>query len=434
MAASDNVYKAVATLLNSDLGILQNLYPIIKYSNKKFKDFTQGTYNLGDTVNIQLPFRMNAYDGIPANFANTSIQVRWTPLTLDTPFNTAWIVDTTQLVEYPIEQYENGIGKANMAAMATRVESKLASNFVNHTFRAWGNVNRTTGSATMGAPTSYQDLASVYQRMVSFGIPRMDNARVFIANDSQPTVVGSGLNQFVMRRNEEIASSFDIGNFSNMDFHISNLLPVHTAGTIGNANIPTTVVSVDSTGTELTMSTSNGATLKQGDIITLKGANLQFLHFTGYTPSQELVQVRVTQDSTASGAGPGNITANIYPPLIYDATGLNTQRNINLDITTTVSGGGTINAYVMSDHRAGCFLVSEGLYFASPKLMDLSPFATSVQTDVDSGLSVRAAYGCPDFANKQTGYTTDIIMGTTMVDEYAIRLCFPVNSMNGGFY
>ena len=111
MAASDNVYKAVATLLNSDLGILQNLYPIIKYSNKKFKDFTQGTYNLGDTVNIQLPFRMNAYDGIPANFANTSIQVRWTPLTLDTPFNTAWIVDTTQLVEYPIEQYENGIGR-----------------------------------------------------------------------------------------------------------------------------------------------------------------------------------------------------------------------------------------------------------------------------------------------------------------------------------
>ncbi|CAB4161528.1 Major capsid protein Gp5 [uncultured Caudovirales phage] len=437
MAYTDNVLKQVATLADANLGILQNSKPLTKYSNKKFQDFVSRTANLGDTVNIQKPFRMNYKNQTAADFSSAGAQVvvRWQPLTLDTPFESSWQVDTVQFAEYPFNDYKNGIGKSQMASIATGVENFLASQIPLHTFRSWANVNRSaSSSAVITAPGSFGELSQIYQRMVSFGIPDASDARMFIANDSIPAIVNSGLAQFALQRNDKMAMSYDVGDFGGVSFHSSNMLQAHQSGTVGDANIPTTVTNLSSDGLTLTVATGNNATFKKNDIISivLKGSStFNYLKWTGYTPGTEIVQVRVTADVTASGTGDAALP--IYPALIYDAAGNNTERNIPLDINATIAASGVFDVYCLPSHRCGVFMVSNPLYFASPKLCDLSPFATSVKTDADTGMSLRAAYGST-LDTKVTGYTVDIYTGATAIDEYMIRVCFPLQSSLGGYY
>jgi len=92
-----------------------------------------------------------------------------------------------------------------------------------------------------------------------------------------PAIVGTGLNQFAMQRNNEIANSWELGKFAGTDWYESNLLPTHVSGTIGDTAAPNNVMTVVSTNdptgvnvTQITFSEPTSGTdanaIKAGDL------------------------------------------------------------------------------------------------------------------------------------------------------------------------
>jgi hypothetical protein len=94
-----------------------------------------------------------------------------------------------------------------------------------------------------------------------------------------PAIIGTGLNQFATKRNDETSYNWELGKFGGNDVNwaSSNLLPVHVSGSIGNAAAPNnimTVVSVnDPTGVNITSitfteptSSTDANAIKSGDL------------------------------------------------------------------------------------------------------------------------------------------------------------------------
>jgi hypothetical protein len=246
---------------------------------------------------------------------------------------------------------------------------------------------------------------------------------------SVPAIVNSGLNQFVLKRNEEIANSWWLGDFSEASFYQSNLLPIHVAGTVGNANpaTPLTVVSTnDPTGANITQITFSGATatdanaIKAGDLFQFQDGvtgqpDLRYLTFIGHTPSAQPVQFRATADAASDGGG--NVVVNIAPALV------STNGSANQNITSNIVAG--MQVKVVPSHRAGLVVGGRALFLAMPRLPEETPFPTAADHDPDTGVSLRYYYGSL-FGQNQRGFVHDCIWGSTLVPEYSMRICFPL--------
>jgi hypothetical protein len=244
----------------------------------------------------------------------------------------------------------------------------------------------------------------------------------------QPAIIGSGLGQFAPRRNDEIANSWEVGGFGTpqVDYYVSNLLPIHTSGNVGINATTLTVVSVnDPTGANVTAITFSGATasdldaIKSGDLGQFQDGvsgkkNLRYLTFVGHNVSGQPVQVRALADAAADVSG--NVTVSIFPALQWTA---GATQNLN----TPIVAGMTMK--FLPTHRAG-LLYSGGAFFVSmPKLPDQYPFATSVEQDDMTGVSLRMSYGSI-FAQNQMGIVHDCTWGSVLVPENSMRIIIPV--------
>jgi hypothetical protein len=185
-----------------------------------------------------------------------------------------------------------------------------------------------------------------------------------------------------------------------------------------------TVDAIDPTGTILTLSgaTPSTATLLEGDILNVKntagagGTNtLKFLQFIGHQVSAQDVQVRVTADATSDGSGV--LTVSVFPALIDDLT------NSNASVNQTVVGADDVTA--LPSHRAGLICAGDPLYLAMPMLPEMVPYPTASTNDPDTGAAMRMYYGSV-FGENEYGFINDTIWGSTLVDEYALRLVYPL--------
>ncbi len=241
-----------------------------------------------------------------------------------------------------------------------------------------------------------------------------------------PAFIGSGLNQFAPKRNDEIVLSWMLGEFAGCEWYKSNLLPLHISGDIGQAASPNnviTLVSVDSTGTILSFTEPQNLTdanaMKAGDLLQFNDGvsgqpNLRFLQFIGHQPSQQPVQVRVVANAaTVSGA----FTVTVYPPLI------SANNNPNQNINNALAAG--MQATVLPSHRAGVLYSGDQFYLAMPSLPDQSPFTTVNMMDKDTGASIRHYYGV-QFGQNVRSYVRDSIWGSDMVADNAMRFVFPM--------
>jgi hypothetical protein len=112
----------------------------------------------------------------------------------------------------------------------------------------------------------------------------------------------------------------------------------------------------------------------------------------------------------------GNVTINIFPALVADSS--TAHQNIN----TNIVKGMQIKA--LPNHRAGLIVGSNALC-GHARLPEEVPFPTANQSDGDTGVSLRMYYGSL-FGQNQRGFVHDVIWGSTLVDEYAMRIIFPV--------
>jgi len=419
MALPTNVLQTVQTYQDSGLAYLLNSFAFVSTANKKFKDFQNKEANLGDTVTFDLPPRYTTTNSLVAAFQNSQQRVH--SLTVDKAVNTAYAFSAQQFI-FNVQEYMEKFGKSAVYEIGSQVEADVASTIVDNTYRFYGD--------GVTAINSYNQLATALSYFRNYGAAK-DNVRGYLSDIIVPGIVNSGLSQFALNRNNEIANSWELGRFSNCEWYQSNLLPIHTAGSVGNgasAAIQTlTVVSTDDpTGANITQitCTCDGSLSGVSDAIKANDVgqfsdgvsgqpNLRYLTFIGHKESANPVQIRMTANAAASGT---TVVLSIAPSLCATATA-------NQNISHNIVAGMKIK--IMPSHRAGLITSGDSLFLAMPRLPEEIPFPTANKADDESGVSIRMYYGSR-FGMNERGFIHDAIWGKTLVPEYSMRVLFPL--------
>jgi hypothetical protein len=435
MSYPNNILQQVQTYQLSELAYYQNSYAAINVFNKKFMSFERMPGNLGSSVTFTIPYLISASNGLTANWQ--AITQRQQTLTVDQSFNVSTTVTDPQLIfNFTEEEYMNEYGKRAAQVLGGYTESTLLKNFTSAVPVYDANSNPTGALHTESGPyrffgdgstaiNSYQQLQQAIVNFKNIGL-YTDEIAVFLPDTIIPPIIGNGLGQFVPRRNDEIAMSWEVGEFGTppVKYYSSNLLPIHTAGTLGNDATVLTVVSTNSAdGSNITEITFSGAgtdsqAVLSGDVgrflDSVSGQpNVRYLVVDGKVPSAQPVQLRATASAASSG---GNVTVQITPALI-------SQPGPNQNINTNIVAG--MQFKFMPTHQAGGIIGGRAAFLAMPGLPDQSPFYSAQERDDESGAMLQLYYG-KVFGTPNHGFIRQNIFGSTIVPEASMRFLFPV--------
>jgi P22 coat protein - gene protein 5 len=433
MALPTNILQTVQTYQESELAYLLNLSCFVSTANTRFKDFERMEANLGDTVTFDLPPRYVTANSLVATFQASQQRVQ--TLTVDQAVNTSYTFTNQQFI-FNVREYMDRFGKSAVTELASVVEANIALNAISGVVAndpaapTYGTIDTYSGPYRffgdgLTAINSFGQLASMLAAFRNYGAVK-DKLKVYLSDIAVPQIVNSGLNQFVMDRNEEDAQSWMIGNWMGVEFYQSNLLPVHTSGTVGTSGRILTVVSVnDPTGNNVTSITFSDTTANDtgsvvaGDLFQFQDGvagqiNERFLTFIGHIPCAQPVQFRALANAaTVANA----ITINVFPALVWAAG------NPNQNLSTPITAGMEVKA--LPSHRAGLIVGGDALFLGMPRLPDQAPFPTANEIDPDTGVSLRLTYGTL-FGQNQFGWIHDLVWGSSLVPEYAMRIAFPL--------
>ena len=440
MTTPVNVLQTVQTYQKAELAWLLNSFVGINIANKKFKNFNDLTANLGDTVTFDTTPRYISYAGLQIT-EQPSVQ-RVQSLICSQAANVAAAYTDQQFI-FNVRDYMDRFGMSAMKELGSLVESDILRNFISGV-RVNDPQNANFGSLQVNSGpfrfygdgvtpiNSFTQLAQSVANFEDFGAATHKMMGILpVANI--PAIVGTGLNQFAMRRNDEIANSWELGKFSNTDWYESNLLPVHVSGTIGNTAAPNNVMTVvstnDPTGVNVTQITFTEPTsgtdadaIKAGDLFQFNDGisgkpNLRFLTFIGHSVCSQPVQFRAIADAATVG---GTVTVQVQT---INSVGLVWAQNQNQNLNAAIQFGMTVTP--LPSHRAGCLMSGDQFYLAMPRLPDESPFTTSNMVDPDSGASIRHYFGS-QFGMNNRAYVRDVVFGSTLVAENSLRYAFPL--------
>lgn len=440
MTTPVNVLQTVQTYQKAELAWLLNSFVGINIANKKFKNFNDLTANLGDTVTFDTTPRYISYAGLQIT-EQPSVQ-RVQSLICSQAANVAAAYTDQQFI-FNVRDYMDRFGMSAMKELGSLVESDILRNFISGV-RVNDPQNANFGSLQVNSGpfrfygdgvtpiNSFTQLAQSVANFEDFGAATHKMMGILpVANI--PAIVGTGLNQFAMRRNDDIANSWELGKFSNTDWYESNLLPVHVSGTIGNTAAPNNVMTVvstnDPTGVNVTSITFTEPTsgtdanaIKAGDLFQFNDGisgkpNLRFLTFIGHSVCSQPVQFRAIADAASVG---GTVTVQVQT---INSVGLVWAQNQNQNLNAAIQAGMTVTP--LPSHRAGCLMSGDQFYLAMPRLPDESPFTTSNMVDPDSGASIRHYFGS-QFGMNNRAYVRDVVFGSTLVAENSLRYAFPL--------
>ncbi len=440
MAVPVNVLQTVQTYQKAELAWLLNSFCGINLANKKFKNFNDLTANLGDTVTFDTTPRYISYAGLQIT-EQPSVQ-RVQSLICSQAANVAAAYTDQQFI-FNVRDYMDRFGMSAMKELGSLIEADILRNFVSGVrvndpqnanfgttqyqsgpFRFYGDGVTPINSFTQLAQSvaNFEDFGAATHKMI--GILPVANI---------PAIVGTGLNQFAMNRNNDIAMSWELGRFANTEWYESNLLPLHVSGTIGNTAAPNNVMTVvstnDPTGANVTSITFTEPTsgtdanaVKAGDLFQFNDGvsgktNLRFLTFIGHSPSSQPVQFRAIADAASVA---GSVTVLLQT---INSVGLVWAQNQNQNLNAAIVAGMTVTP--IPSHRAGILMSGDQFYLAMPRLPDESPFTTSNMVDVDSGASIRHYFGS-QFGMNNRAYVRDSVWGSCLVAENSLRYAFPL--------
>ncbi len=416
MGVPANILQQVQTYQLSALAFLQNLCCFVSTANTKFKNFEQLVGNLGDTVGFDLPPRMTITNSLVANFQPADQRIH--QLTCSNAASASYAFTSQQFI-FNVEEYMERFGKAAVREMGAQIEANVALNCVSNTFRFFGD-----GVTPIN---TYNQLAQALAFFRNFGSATHD-AQGYLSDLAVPNIVGSGLNQFALDRNNRSAMSWELGEFSGCEWYQSNLLPVHVAGTEGQFNTLLTVTAFTTNGPQGSIDTitfgGTHAALDPNSVLqydkfqfqdgVVGFPNIRYLTFVGHQPSGNPVQFQATANAASTGGS--TVTVTVNPPLQSLAT-----NNQNLTSPIQIC----MQVRVLPSHRSGAIWAGHPLFLAMPMLPDQTPFPTANENDPETGVSMRMYYGAT-FGQNQMGMVHDCVWGSTLVDEYAMALIFPL--------
>ncbi len=425
MAVPNNILQTVQTYQKAELAWLLNSFCGIRLANKKFQKFNDLTANLGDTVTFDLAPRYIGYNGLV--ITQQQSQQRVQPLVCSQATNVSTGYTDQQFI-FNVRDYMDRFGEAAMKELGSIIEADIWKNIVT------GVIINDPQNANFGAAqtnsgpyrfygdgvtqiNSYGQLAQAVANFNDFGAAK-NKMRGVLPETVIPGIITTGLQQFVMNRNEKDALSWELGKFAGTEWYQSNLLPIHVSGSLGQAGTVLTVVSLSADGTQLTLSGAGTGTALIGDMGQFQDGvagqpNMRFLHFIGHSVSSQPVQFNVTANAVGGGS---NIVLTVNPPLISAA-------GANQNVNNTIAAG--MQVKLLPSHRAGVLYSGDQFYLAMPQLPDQSPFTTVNMMDKDSGASIRHYFGS-QFGQNNRAYVRDSIWGSTMVPENAMRIIFPL--------
>lgn len=440
MTVPVNILQNVQTYQKAELAWLLNSFVGISLSNKKFKDFNNLTANLGDTVTFDRGPRYKGYAGLVVTEQQSQQLVQ--SLVCSQAYNVTAAFTDQQFI-FNVRDYMDKFGMAAMKELGSAVEADILKNFIsgvvvndpqNSSFQS-AQVNsgpfRFYGDGVTPI-NSYTQLAQSVANFQDFGAATHKMCGILPVT-SIPAIIGTGLNQFAVNRNNETAMSWELGKFSGTDWYESNLLPTHVSGTIGNSATPNNVMTVvstnDPTGANVTSITfteptsgSDTNAIKAGDLFQFNDGvsgkpNMRFLTYIGHQVTQQPVQFRAIADAVTTA---GSVTVQIQTT---NGVGLVWAQNANQNLNNTIQAGMTVTA--MPSHKAGILMSGDQFYLAMPRLPDESPFMTVNTVDPDSGASIRHYWGSQLGMNNRL-YARDVIWGSCLVSENCLRYLFPL--------
>lgn len=442
MSTPQNTLQTVTLYIKTELAFLSNSFWGVENANKSLEEFNDRPGNLGDSITFNTTPRFISYNGLVIT-QQPSVQ-RVQTLICSQAKNVSMGYTDEQYI-FNVKDYMTEFGNAAAQELGTSIESDILLNIVS------GVVGINPNSSQYGVPqihsgpyrfygdgvspiNSYGQLAQGWANFVSYGAST-HKRRGVIPTNLVPPIVNSGLNQFAPARNDEIATSWELGRFAGMDvdWSSSNLLPVHVSGTIGDTAAPNNIMTVvstnDPTGVNVTQITFTEPTsgtdanaIKAGDLFEFNDGvsgkpNMRFLTFIGHKRTNLPVQFRATADAaTVAGA----ITVSIET---INGIGLVSAANQNQNINNAIQAGMTVTP--LPSHQAGWMDAGDAFYLAMPKLPNQSPFETVYYRDPDSGAGIRHYWGT-QFGMDNKAYVRDNVWGSTLVSEDSMRLVFPL--------
>jgi hypothetical protein len=440
---ADNILQQVQTYQRSSLGLLQNLCCFVSTFNTKFKDFEKVQANLGSSVTFDTPPRATTSVGLVVKWQPAIQQVE--TLICDQAFNSSFTVTAQQRIfnlEKGEDEYIEVFGKSFLIELANEVEGNLALNCISAVPVMVVNEegqNVPTGALhTESGPfrfygdgvtqlTSYNQLAQMIMLFKNFGAVS-HGIKVYLPDTVYPAIVGTGLNQFAPERNNEIAMSWEVGEFGTprVKYYQSNLLPIHYSGNVGEEALTLTLVSTnDPTGNEVTQLTFSGAAasdplaIMSGDLFQFNDGvagfrDMRYLTYIGHRVSANKVQNRIVANAGSNASG--LVTVNLAWPLNWaggQVKNLNQALQPGMQVT------------VLPSHRAGLVIGGDAGYIAMPQLPDQRPFDTANEYDPETAVSVRMTYGSI-LGQNQKGIIYDETHGSTVVKQYSMRVIVPL--------
>ncbi len=416
MATPNNLLINVQTYNDAMLAALQNQNAFAATSNSRFENFQNIPGQLGQTV---------TYDRMPRVVATESLVASWQSadqrilsLTCNQPYSVSLQFTDEQVVFNDVRTYMKKWGLGAVMELGASVESFIADVCRTTPYRFYGD--------GVTAINSYFQLASVVTEQKSYG--SAGEFRGYIPIEVSTAVINSGLNQFVIDRNETTANSWELGRFSGATWYTSNLLPVHEAGSAGDTGKTLRVVSTttDANGAVVSiLFESTTAAINDLDFIhqydrfqfndgVASVPNIRFRTFTGHKPSSLRVQFLATAAAATNGSS--QVTVNITPPLQALAT--NEQ-----NITVAIVPGMEVD--VMPSCRVGMLTTGDPLFVAMPALPNTSPFTSARAYDKDTGVGLRTYHGYL-IGQAASGIVHDLIVGKSLDPDYATAILFPL--------
>lgn len=434
MAVPNQTLQNVQTYQKAELAWLLNSFCGIKLANKKFKNFNEMTANLGDTVTFDLPPRFIGYNGLVITQQPSNQRVQ--PLVCSQATNISAGYTDQQFI-FNVREYMDRYGQSAMLELGSIIEADILKNIVSGVVindpqnSGFGTVQSTNSGPYrfygdgVTQINSFGQLAQAVANFNDFGAAKNKPFGILpVANI--PAIVSTGLQQFAMNRNDKMVNSWELGNFAGFEWYTSNLLPLHVSGNVGiNATTLTLVSTNEPTGANVTQLTFSGASVSDanavlsGDMFQFQDGvsgqpNMRFLHFIGHAVSAQPVQFRATANAASNGGG--NVIISVSPPLVW-------AQNANQNLNNTLVAGMQVKA--LPSHRAGVLQSGDQFYLAMPQLPDQSPFTTVNTMDKESGASIRHYFGV-QFGQNNRAYVRDSIWGSTMVQDNAMRVIFPL--------
>ena len=420
MSFPQNILQQVVTWNMADLAIFENCSPFVANANTKFKNPENFPGNLGASVNFEVPPRFVSQESLVVDFQ--SIQQNARTLTVNKQANVSFAGTAEQIIFNNLDEYQIRCGNAAMQELASKVERDVATVCETTPYRFYGN-----GSTPI---TSAQQIAQMLANFRAYSsAPGI--LKVYLDLQAIPAIVSSMANQFVIDRNEEQYQSWMLGNWDGAEFFVSNLLPVHIAGTCGQSALGLTLLSVnDPTWNNVTQITLAGANASDPLAVAIfdKGQFLannshpapSYLTFTGHAPSTLPVQVNVLAPAASDGSG--HVTITIDPPLCA------TPGNMNQNVGAPIPAGTAFQ--FLPSCKFGAVISDNALFVALPPLPSTAPFPSATATDPNTMVSVRLYYGIIPFENVY-GWTRDVVWGKEAVNNNMMAIAFTLNQSTG---